>query len=142
MSYEEFPSKYGVHVDIPEQHRPELARYVRDWTYPTSHVDLTSGAPTSDCSWKVAERADKDRFFMEPGRLFGVCVVRPKVYRSKQIGSVVDLMETSLTRLPALMREDYSASEIERVLTLLASLRRLTEWTEQSFAGPEYIIIS
>lgn len=79
---------------------------------------------------------------MEPGRLLGVCVVRPKVYRSKQIGSVVDLMETSLTWLPALMREDYSASEIARALTLLASLRRLTEWTEQSFAGPAYIIIS
>lgn len=110
MSYEEFLSTYGVHVDIPEQHRPELVRYVRDWTYPTSHIDPSTGAPTSACSWKVAERADKDRFFKEPGFLFGVCVVRPKVYRSKQAGSVVDLMESAFTWLPALLRDDYSAS--------------------------------
>ncbi|MBR1134128.1 hypothetical protein, partial [Bradyrhizobium iriomotense] len=87
MSYEEFLSTYGVHVKAAEDHIPELVRYVREWTYPTSHVEPTTGAPTSACSWKIAERADKDRFFKEPGFLFGVCVVRPKVYRSKQIGS-------------------------------------------------------
>lgn len=70
-----------------------------------SHVDHTSGAPTSACSWKIAERADKDRLFMEPGCRIGMCVVRSKVFRSEQIGSVVDLMETAFTWLPALMRE-------------------------------------
>lgn len=110
MSYEEFLSTYGVKVDAVAEHRPELVRYVRDWTYPTSHIEPTTGAPTSAVSWKIAERADKDRFFKEPGFLFGVCVVRPKVYRSKQIGSVADLMETAFTWLPALTRDDYSAS--------------------------------
>jgi hypothetical protein len=116
MSYEEFLSTYGVHVALPEQHRPELVRYVRDWTYPTSHVEPTTGAPTSACSWKIAERADKDRFFKEPGFLFGCCVVRPKVYRSKQIGSVVDLMENAFAWLPALLGDDYTAS-YQRVAT-------------------------
>ena len=54
---------------------------------------------------------------MEPGCIFGVCVVRPKVLRSKQIGSLVDLMETAITWLSSLMREDYSASEMAQVLT-------------------------
>lgn len=114
MSYEEFLATYGVHVALPEQHRPELLRYVRDWTYPTSHIDPATGAPTSACSWKVAERADKDRFFKEPGFIFGCTVARPKVYRSKQIGSVVDLMESAFTWLPALTREDYGASFIRQ----------------------------
>jgi hypothetical protein len=110
MSYEEFLSTYGVHVKEAEDHIPELVRYVRDWTYPTSHIEPTTGAPTSAVSWKIAERADKDRFFREPGFLFGCCVVRPKVYRSKQIGSVADLMENAFTWLPALVRDDYTAS--------------------------------
>jgi hypothetical protein len=90
MSYEEFLATHGVRMPKEASHIPELVRYVRDWTYPTSHVEPTTGAPTSAATWKIAERADKDRFFREPGFLFGVCVYRPKIYRSKQIGSAAD----------------------------------------------------
>ena len=116
MSYEEFLATHGVRMPKEASHIPELVRYVRDWTYPTSHVEPTTGAPTSAVSWKIAERADKDRFFKEPGFLFGVCVYRPKVYRSKQIGSAVDLMESAFTWLPALLGDQYDASHL-RVAT-------------------------
>lgn len=116
MSYEEFLATHGVRMHKEASHIPELVRYVRDWTYPTSHVEPTTGAPTSAVSWKLAERADKDRFFREPGFLFGVCVYRPKVYRSKQIGSAVDLMESAFTWLPALLGDSYNASML-RVAT-------------------------
>lgn len=113
MSYEEFLGSHGVRMPKEASHIPELVRYVRDWTYPTSHVEPTTGAPTSACSWKLAERADKDRFFREPGFLFGVCVYRPKVYRSKQIGSAVDLMETAITWLPSLMADSFNFSMLK-----------------------------
>ena len=79
MSYEEFLASHGVRMPKEASHIPELVRYVRDWTYPTSHIEPTTGAPTSACSWKIAERADKDRFFKEPSFLFGCCVYRSKV---------------------------------------------------------------
>lgn len=116
MSYEEFLATHGVRMPKEASHIPELVRYVREWTYPSNHVEPTTGVPTSACSWKIAERADKDRFFREPGFLFGVCVYRPKVYKSKQIGSAADLMESAFTWLPALMGDSYDASFV-RVAT-------------------------
>lgn len=106
MTYEDFLRTYGVKVAPVEQHRPELIRYLRDWTYPTNTVDPSTGSPSTALSWSIAERADKDRFFREPGFVFGVTVTRPKVYLGGQKSSAIGLMDNALSWLPAIMRDD------------------------------------
>jgi hypothetical protein len=80
MTYEDYLQTYGLQVQAEQLHKPELIRYIRDWSYPTNTVEPTTGVPSSAVSWTVAERADKKRFFKEPGFIFGVTVCRPKVY--------------------------------------------------------------
>lgn len=106
MSYEDWLSTYGVRTPRVELHRPELLRYIREWQYPSNTVEPTDGTVASALSWSIRDRADKDRFFAEPGFIFGVTVARPKVYYSTQEGSAAHLMENALTWLPALMRDD------------------------------------
>ena len=60
--------------------KPELITYSKEWTYPSNTIDTTSGAARSAVSWAVQLKADKDRYFKEPGFLVGVCVA---VDRSK-----------------------------------------------------------
>lgn len=110
QTYEEFLASYGVHTRAAELHVPELIRYVRDWQYPVSHIDATTGVPSSAVSWRIAERADKDRFFREPGFIFGVQVVRPKVYFSGQQSSLAVYMSDVLKWLPAAMGDEVSHS--------------------------------
>lgn len=113
QSYEDFLQTYGVRVPAPlreEKHWPELVRYLREWTYPTNTVDPTTGLPSTALSWSIAERADKDRFFKEPGFLFGVQVVRPKVYFAKQLGSATHFLDDVYSWLPAVMRGDPTSS--------------------------------
>lgn len=102
--------QYGVKApekdDVELQHRPELIRFVRNWSYPTNTIDPTSGAPSSALSWSVQERADKDRFFSEPGFIVGVTVTRPKVYFSGQSGSAAGLMTDAKSWLPGLLNDD------------------------------------
>jgi hypothetical protein len=102
--------QYGVNVPAKDDadllHRPELIRYVRNWSYPTNTIDPTSGAPSSALSWSIQERADKDRFFTEPGIILGVTVTRPKVYLSKQSGSAIGLMTDAKSWLPGLLADD------------------------------------
>lgn len=111
MSYEDFLRTYGVRApDAEDPHRPELVRFVREWSYPTNTVNPADGSPSSAVSWSIAERADKDRFFKEPGFLFGVSVARPKVYLSGQKGSAAWCMRNAFTWLPALLQGDPAAS--------------------------------
>jgi len=112
MTYEDYLRQSGVNVpekqDIPQ---PELIRYIREWTYPSNTIDPTSGAPRSALSWSIAERADKDRFFKEPGLILGLSVSRPKVYLSKQLGSAMGMMDDALSWLhPMLQTDDVMAS--------------------------------
>lgn len=101
MSYEDFLKSYGVRIAAVETHTPELLRYVRSFDYPVSHVDPTDGSPTSAMVWRVRERIDKDRFFKEPGFICGYCVVRPKVFRKNQTGSMSHTLRRALNWLPA-----------------------------------------
>lgn len=111
MTYEDFLASYGVKGAAAEDpHKPELIRFVREWTYPTNTVDPTTGTPSSAVSWAVSERADKDRFFKEPGFIFGVCVMRPKVYFSKQRGVAAHMLDTPFSWLPALMADQPETS--------------------------------
>ena len=113
MTYDDYLRSYGIRkpqVDTDNRPVPELLRYVRDWTYPVNTVDPSDGSPSSACSWVIAERADKDRFFSEPGFVFGVTVTRPKFYSSKQTGNVASHMDDAYTWLPAVLANDRSTS--------------------------------
>jgi hypothetical protein len=106
MSYEEYIAQHGIRMPEEEQHVPELIRYVREWTYPTNTVEPTTGVPSSAVVWSIQERADKDRFFREPGFLFGVTVARPKVYLGRMRGNMVDYLNTAVNWLPVMMSDD------------------------------------
>lgn len=110
MSYEDFLASYGIRRKETEIHRPELIRYVRQWTYPTNTIDPTDGSAASAASWAVAERADKDRFFTEPGFIFGLSTVRPKVIRAGQVGAAVAGLDTAMGWLPAILSDDPRTS--------------------------------
>lgn len=110
MTYEDYLQSYGVRPPKEELHAPELIRFVKDWTYPTNTIDPTTGAPSSAAVWSIADSANKARFFKEPGWIIGVTVCRPKIYRSKQVGSVADLMNTAFTWLPSVMHSDARTS--------------------------------
>lgn len=113
-TFEDWLRQFGVKTpkaqDPEEEHRPELLRYVRDWTYPSNSVDATDGSVSSVCSWSIAERADKDRFFKEPGFIFGVTVTRPKIYMGRQNGSAVTMLNDAFSWLPAVLaNEPYTS---------------------------------
>jgi hypothetical protein len=126
MSYEDYLASFGVRPTKAEVHAPELIRYIRDWQYPSNTVNPADGSVASALSWKVAERADKDRYFSEPGFLFGCTIARPKVYLSKQDGTFTDLMTDMYSWLPAVLRDDYQAS-FKKVLALGAPLKSTTD---------------
>jgi len=110
QTYEEYLATYGVRTAPIETHRPELVRYVSSWQYPVSHVEPTTGTPTSALSISVSERSDKDRFHSEPGFLFGVCCWRPKIYLTGQTGTASGLLDNLLMWLPKTLAGDGSAS--------------------------------
>lgn len=111
MTYEDFLGTYGVTVPKAEElHVPELLRFTRNWQYPVSAIDPTTGNAASAVNWTIAERADKDRFFKEPGFIVGVSVVRPKVYFSRQLGYASAMLNNAFSWLPALMSDDPTTS--------------------------------
>lgn len=120
MSFEDYLGTFGVSRKSEDDHIPELIRYVRDWQYPTNTVEATTGVPSSAVSWGISERADKDRFFREPGFIFGVTVTRPKVYLAKQTGSAVWYMSDAWSWLPAVLRGDPT-SKVRPVPTAAGS---------------------
>lgn len=100
-SYEDFMKSYGIKPEEAEDDtRPELLRHIRDWTYPTRIVDPADGSPTAACQWNIQERADKARFFKEPGFIFGIQVFRPKVYFKAHNGSLTSEFTSALSWLP------------------------------------------
>ena len=100
LSYEDWLSQFGVRAEQEEAHKPELIRYVREWSYPTNTIDPTNGTARSAVSWTVQERADKNRSFREPGFLYGVTVCRPKVYIRAQEGSFTSLLNDYRAWMP------------------------------------------
>lgn len=114
FSWEDFLRSYGVKgVAAEEDHKPELVRFVREWTYPSNTVDPATGTPSSAVSWTITERADKDRFFKEPGFIFGVTCARPKLYLSSQTGSLTQMMSDAWRWLPAVLENQPGVSMIK-----------------------------
>lgn len=104
QTYEEWLRAHGIRGALAEDPRtPELIRYVRDWTYPSNTIGTSGedlGVPASALSWSMSERADKDRFISEPGFIFGVTITRPKVYRAKQKGTLVQWLDNAMMWVP------------------------------------------
>lgn len=111
MTFEDYCRSYGVSIPREEEeHVPELIRHIKEWSYPVNHVEPTTGLPSSAVSWAFREKIDKDRFFKEPGFIFGVTVTRPKVYFNRQLGNMADQMGEAFNWLPALMRDNPETS--------------------------------
>lgn len=106
VDYEEVLASYGVSIARAAQRdRPELVRYVRDWTYPTNTVEPTTGVPTTAASWAIADRADKPRRFDDFGFLVTVQCVRPKVYFANQTSYGSTMLDRAQRWLPPNMEE-------------------------------------
>lgn len=106
QSFEDYLATHGIRPAPQADHRPELIRTWSQWTYPTNHIEPTTGAPSSALSWAVAERGDKDFFFREPGFLVLHTVVRPKVYLSRQTSTLTGQMSSAFDWLPAVLGDD------------------------------------
>lgn len=101
IDYEEVLASYGASIrKAAARDRPELLRYIRDWTYPVNTVEPTTGVPTTAASWAISDRADKNRAFTEPGFVFGVQCVRPKIYFSNQTNHGATMLDRAQRWLP------------------------------------------
>ena len=106
VDYEEVVAAYGSSLRIAkERDRPELLRYIRDWQYPTNTVEPTTGVPTTAVSWAISDRATKRRAFKEPGFIFGVQVLRPKIYFDNQTGIGAAMLDRAQRWLPPTMED-------------------------------------
>lgn len=116
--YEEVLATYGASLrSAKERDRPELLRYIRQWQYPTNTVEPTTGVPTTAVSWGITDRADKPRAFQEPGFVFGIQCVRPKIYFTNQVNNASSLLDRAQAWLPPVMDE----TGMERSLREFAS---------------------
>lgn len=110
MTFADYLKAQGVTAETAPLNEPELLRYIKDWTYPTNTIDPTDGSATTACSWSLQERADKDRYFREPGFIFGVQIIRPKVYFSYQRSTAIGLMNDAFSWLPTQLDDDPYSS--------------------------------
>lgn len=111
MTYEDFIRSYGVKVpDAEEALKPELLRYWREWSMPTSTVEPSTGVANAAVAWGFQGRQDKDRFFKEPGFILVCSVLRPKVYLKTLTSGASMLMNDARSWLPAVMDEDPMSS--------------------------------
>jgi len=125
--YEEILASYGASLKrAKERDRPELIRYIRDWTYPTNTVEPTTGTPTTAASWAITDRADKSRRFTEPGFIVGVQVVRPKVYLSTQTTPASSMLDRAQRWLPPVMDETGAERSLVEYSDALSPLADLT----------------
>lgn len=102
LTFEDYLLSFGVRpTRATAELKPEVIRHIREWSYPSNTINPANGAPSSAVSWAITERADKDRFFREPGFIFGVTVSRPKIYLAKQVCAAVSMLTGCLDWLPA-----------------------------------------
>ena len=95
--------------------RPELIRFVRKWTKPISTFDPADGSAATALKWSCAERADKRRYFKEPGFLVGVACTTPKLYMGNQKGSIVGLLTDAEHWLPKVL-QGFGYTSVREVL--------------------------
>lgn len=125
MTFDEWLETFGVRVRKDEQqHIPELLRYHREWSYPSNTVEPTTGTPSSAVSWSVSDRIDKDRYFREPGFIFGCTIARPKIYMSGQKSTAVEMLNTAESWMPAMLG-DQPWSSLRKFVATDGPLRGL-----------------
>lgn len=116
MDFQDWMKAYGSTIREDEQsvnlHRPEDIAYFREFTYPTNTVEPSTGVPATAAGWRVQTRADKYKFFKEPGWLVGFTTVRPKVYLGNQQGTVSGLMQSRATWLPPQLMSQHDVSHV------------------------------
>lgn len=110
QTWEEYLETFGVHTPTNQMGKVELLRMSNQWTYPTNTVEPTTGTPSSAVSWSIDVRADKKRFFREPGFIFGITLARPKTYRSGQTHAIACNLISALDWMPAIMKENVQLS--------------------------------
>lgn len=117
MTYEDFLRTYGIRGTVAaaaeDPRIPELLRYTREWQYPSNTV-LADTSVNAAVSWGIAERADKDRFFAEPGFIVGYTVARPKVVFGNIDTAGASLLDRIQTWLPAVLWDDPFTSIVEK----------------------------
>lgn len=118
LSYEAWIAAYGVSLPrVAARDRPELLRRSSDWTYPVNVVNASTGVPSSAVSFGSTVRADKDRFFVEPGFIVLIRVQRPKAYRELQAAFGSAVLDRVQRWLPPQLAHDPSASLAELAAT-------------------------
>lgn len=110
MDFEDYLKTFGVRIPKSELHKPELIESWSEFQYPSNTVEPTTGVPTSAVSWVHKSIKRKKTFFREPGFLFGVHLLRPKVYFGRQYGSLTHHLDQGLSWLPAIMKDSPETS--------------------------------
>lgn len=105
MSFEDYCRTFGITLSKEGLHKPELLTSYKDFSYPSNTIDPLTGAPSSAVSWVIKKSGREPKLFKEPGFIFGVHCVRPKVYLQRQYGSVAHFLDKGLSWLPAIMRD-------------------------------------
>lgn len=122
LSYDDYLKAQGVrgatkvsNISTQVAPDPELIRFVRKWVKPISTFDPTDGSAATALKWSCAERADKTRYFKEPGFIVGVAVTTPKLYLGNQKGSLVGLLTQAEHWLPRVL-QGFGYTSIMEVL--------------------------
>lgn len=89
LTYERYLEQYGVQSMNLSVGQPEILRYSRSWTQPVSHVNPATGAPSSAWVWSDEMKAEKDKRFDEPGFIIQTACIRPKMYFTEIVASLV-----------------------------------------------------
>ena len=106
MSFEDYLKEQGVNLGSDERpDRPELLRVTSNWAYPSNTVDPSTGMPSGAASFSINERADKDRFFKEPGFIIGLTVARPKLFMGNQKSAGAIMMNDAFAFMPRIMSD-------------------------------------
>lgn len=106
-TFEDWLKSFGVKPETKDDERrtkPELIRYLREFSYPSVVVD-GDGTSNARCVFNTAESFNKRRFFPEPGFLIGCTVARPKVYLSHQTGTGSGMFNDAYAWFPAVLRD-------------------------------------
>lgn len=122
LSYDDYLKAQGVrtgetraNTDAQVLPVPELLRFVRKWVKPISTFDPTDGSAATGLKWSCAERADKTRYFKEPGFLVGVTCTTPKLYLGNQKGSIVGILNQADHWLPRVL-QGFGYTSVAEVL--------------------------
>ena len=129
LSYDDYLRAQGVRLGRGESYAnlnagtnlaventyPELLRFVRKWVKPVNAIDPTDGSAVNAIRWNCSERADKKRYFKEPGFIVGVACTTPKIYLGNQKGSIVGLLKKADHWLPKVL-QGYGYTSVTEVL--------------------------